>query len=179
MRFVPILIAVSLAVPLLHAQTAEETIATMKLTDVAGRTWTAADVRGRVTLIDFWASWCAPCLTELPYLKQARARYPRQELEIIGVSFDVSDRRSFVSWINRHAVTWPQVFDGRGRRGPVARHFGVSAVPTSLLIDAEGRIVARNLRGERLLVEIERQLTKSRAYWTSSFDAARVPIVTR
>jgi thiol-disulfide isomerase/thioredoxin len=138
-------------------------IATMRLVDLDGTAWTQDRLRGRVTLIDFWATWCAPCLTELPYLKQARARYARNEFEVIGVSFDVSDRRTLTSWLNRHGVTWPQVFDGRGRTGPAARHFAVIAVPTSFLVGADGTVVAMNLRGERLLAAIDAQVTRLRA----------------
>jgi len=141
---------------------AARAIETMRLVDLEGTAWTEDRLRGRVTLIDFWATWCAPCLTELPYLKQARSRYGRDEFELIGVSFDVSDRRTLTSWLNRHAVTWPQVFDGRGRTGPAARHFSVSAVPTSFLVGADGTVVAMNLRRERLLAAIDAQVAKLR-----------------
>jgi thiol-disulfide isomerase/thioredoxin len=127
----------------------------LQLHDMDGRTWTAGDLRGRVTLIDVWATWCAPCLTELPYLKRAREQYGREDFEILGVSFDVSDRRTFVSWLNRHRVDWPQVFDGRGRQGPTARQLRVVAVPTSFLVDRHGRLIGMNLRGERLLAAID------------------------
>jgi thiol-disulfide isomerase/thioredoxin len=135
----------------------------LRLRDTDGRVWTADDLRGRVTLIDVWATWCAPCLTELPYLKRARARYGREDFEILGVSFDVSDRRTFVSWLNRHRVDWPQVFDGRGRQGPAARQLRAVAVPTSYLIDRQGRVVGANLRGERLLAAIDVAVGRGRA----------------
>jgi thiol-disulfide isomerase/thioredoxin len=135
----------------------------MRAVDLQGTTWTAGQLRGRVTLIDFWATWCAPCLTELPYLKQARANYSRDEFEVLGVSFDVSDRRTLQSWLNRQGVMWPQVFDGRGRQGPLARHFGVSAVPTSLLVDADGTLAGINLRGKRLLTAIDAEVRELRA----------------
>ena len=128
----------------------------VRIVDMRGTVWSAGQFRGRVTLIEFWATWCAPCLTELPVLKQARARYARDDFEILGVSFDVIDRRTFVSWINRQGVTWPQAFDGRGRHGDAARQLRVVAVPTSYLVDRHGRVVAMNLRGERLLQAIER-----------------------
>lgn len=130
-------------------------LADLELRDMNGRNWTAGDLHGRVTLIDVWATWCAPCLTELPYLKRARERYGREDFEILGVSFDVSDRRTFVSWLNRHRVDWPQVFDGRGRQGPAARQLRAVAVPTSYLMDRQGRLVGTNLRGERLLAAID------------------------
>jgi len=144
-------------------RTVEEAIATLRAVDLEGRTWSADRLRGRVTLIDFWATWCAPCLTELPYLKQARATYPREEFEILGVSFDVSDRRALQSWLNRQGVDWPQVFDGRGRLGLVARHFGIIAVPTSFLIGADGQVAGTNLRGKQLLNRIEKEVRELRA----------------
>ena len=137
---------------------ASKAVETMRVVDLNGSTWTADALRGRVTLIDFWATWCAPCLTELPVLKEARRRYSRDEFEVLGISFDVSDRRTLISWMNRQGVTWPQVFDGRGRTGPVPRHFAVAAVPTSFLVDADARVVAMNLRGARLLAAIEREV---------------------
>ena len=137
----------------------------MHLVDLDGVTWTADRLRGRVTLIDFWATWCAPCLTELPYLKRARARYDRRQFEVLGVSFDVSDRRTLISWLNRHGVTWPQIFDGRGRTGPGARQFGVTAVPTSFLVNGNGEVVAINLRGERLLAAIDAEVAALERGW--------------
>lgn len=137
-------------------------LSALDLRDMEGTRWTIDRVRGRVALIDVWATWCAPCLTELPYLKRARAGYSREELEILGVSVDVSDRRTFVSWINRHGVSWPQVFDGRGRNGPAARQLGVIGVPTSFLLDRRGRVVAMNVRGERLLAFVDALVRQGR-----------------
>jgi len=166
MRAAPLVVALTgvLALgPGTWANSAADAIATMRVVDLDGRAWTADSLRGRVTLIDFWATWCAPCLTELPYLKQARARYSTDEFEVLGVSFDVSDRRTLMSWLNRQGVIWPQVFDGRGRNGPAARHFGVIGVPTSFLIGADGSVAATNLRGQRLLTAIEAQVRALRA----------------
>jgi thiol-disulfide isomerase/thioredoxin len=166
MRAAPLvitLVAVLALGPGTWANSAADAIATMRVVDLDGRAWTADSLRGRVTLIDFWATWCAPCLTELPYLKQARARYSTDEFEVLGVSFDVSDRRTLTSWLNRQGVIWPQVFDGRGRNGPAARHFGVIGVPTSFLIGADGSVAATNLRGQRLLTAIEAEVRALRA----------------
>ena len=154
---------ITFLMPSASARTFDQALTSMRAVDLEGTTWTAEQLRGRVTLIDFWATWCAPCLTELPYLKQARANYSRDEFEVLGVSFDVSDRRTLQSWLNRQGVMWPQVFDGRGRRGPLARHFGVSAVPTSLLVDGDGKLAGINLRGKRLLTAIDAEVRELRA----------------
>jgi thiol-disulfide isomerase/thioredoxin len=139
---------------------AHDAIARMQLVDMDGERWTADRLRGRVTLLDFWATWCAPCLADLPYVKQAIARYGDDGFAVLGISLDVSDRRTFISWTNRHGVTWPQVFDGRGRQGPVPRHFRVSAVPTSFLVGPDARIVGMNLRGDRLIAAVGTQVAR-------------------
>ena len=127
---------------------------------------------GRIVLIDFWASWCAPCLEQLPELKRLRAAFGPERFEVLAFSLDSSSRRDLVAWVNRQGVSWPQVHDGRAFNGPAARRFGVRALPASLLI-ADGQIVGENLRGKKLSDAVS-YLTS-----TSNFDAARVPIVIR
>ena len=139
--------------------------------DTSGKRWTAADLRGRVVLIDFWATWCAPCLQQIPAFKRLRANY-RERFEVLAVSLDSHTRRDFITWVNRHGLTWPQVHDGRAFSSPVARSFGVRALPASLLV-VDGAIVARNLRGAALDRAVA-HLTS-----TSTLDAARMPIVIR
>jgi hypothetical protein len=95
-------------------------------------------------------------------LKQARARFAPDAFQIIGVSLDVIDRRGLVSWLNRQNITWPQVFDGRGRQGQSARMFGVTALPTTFLLDEDARIVAVDLRGTALLDAIEERVDELR-----------------
>lgn len=119
-----------------------------------GRRVRLADLRDRVVLIEFWATWCAPCLEEIPTLRHAYERFGPRGFEIVGVNLDVSDRRSVVSWLNRHRLPWAQLYDGRGYRSPLARRLGVRGLPTSFLLDARGRVVAMNLRGDALLEAI-------------------------
>ena len=119
------------------------------LPDLNGRVWRAEGLEGRVVLIDVWATWCAPCLADLPALRTlATGRAP--ELVVLGVSLDTMPRRDFVSWLSRHEVTWPQHFDGRGYRGAVADRLGVTSLPASLLFDSDGRLIARNLRAREV-----------------------------
>lgn len=119
-------------------------------TDLSGRHWTAAGLGGRVVLLDFWATWCAPCLAELPRLRALREKHSRGDLEILGISLDVKSRRAFVSWLNRNRIDWPQIHDRAGYGGRVPRLFGVDALPRTVVLTREGAVAAVDLRGERL-----------------------------
>jgi thiol-disulfide isomerase/thioredoxin len=112
--------------------------------------WSADSLRGRVVLVDFWATWCAPCLEELPRLKRLHARYHAQGLTIIGVSLDRSAGRDFRSWLQRQAVDWPQVREIGMYDSALARQFDVEAIPASFLFDRAGRLHAVSLRGDHL-----------------------------
>jgi thiol-disulfide isomerase/thioredoxin len=126
-------------------------------TDLDGRRWTSDALQGRVVLIDFWASWCAPCLEQMPHLRRLRETHGSDKFEIVAVSLDRSNRREIVSWIQRQRLDWPQIHDGRAFNGSTARLFGVSALPASLLLNRDGMVVAANLRGpalERALAQL-------------------------
>ncbi len=124
-------------------------------TDLRGRRWTAADLRGRVVLIDFWATWCAPCLADLPRLKTLREKHSRADFEIVGISLDVKSRRSFVAWLNRNRIGWPQIHDRAGYGGNLPRLFGVDQLPRTILVGRDGTIVAVDARGERLVALVD------------------------
>jgi thiol-disulfide isomerase/thioredoxin len=121
----------------------------VRATDISGATWTTEQLRGRVTVIDFWATWCAPCLAEMPRLKRIRDSYSRRELEILGVALEPGARRTLMSWLNRNRVDWPQIQE-RGYDSALATAFGVRELPTTIVVDADGRITAIGLRGEAL-----------------------------
>ncbi len=106
-------------------------------------------------MLDFWATWCAPCLGEIPDLKEAYELYGSEGLEIVGVSLDQKARREVESFLRRQEISWPQVWDGRGFSGDLARRFGVESLPRSFLVDGRGWIVATDLRGEELLAVLD------------------------
>ncbi len=124
--------------------------------DLGGARWTRRDLRGRVVLIDFWATWCASCLAELPALRRLRETHGSARFEILAVNLDVLARRDLVGWLRRNDVTWPQIADGRGYGSPLAHAFDVRSLPSSLLLDRDGRITAVNLRGKALADAVDR-----------------------
>jgi thiol-disulfide isomerase/thioredoxin len=151
-------------------------VAELDAFDLSGRHWTGTDLEGRVVLIEFWATWCAPCLRQIPVLRKLRERYGPERFEVLGVSLNSSERRDFTAWVNRQGVAWPQVHDGRAFNGRVARSFAVGALPASVLIDRRGRVVAANLRDEALERAVAALVYGTS---TSTLDAARMPMVKR
>ena len=157
--------------PYFTAPDLQAAVDALEVVDLDGRQWTAGDLERRVVLIDFWATWCAPCLTQIPELKRLRAKHG-DRFEVLAISLDSRTRRDLIAWLNQRAVDWPQVHDGRGFSSPAARTFGVMALPASVLV-VNGRVAGFNLRG-RVLEQAVDYLTS-----TSNFDAARMPIVIR
>jgi thiol-disulfide isomerase/thioredoxin len=124
-------------------------------TDLSGRRWTSSNLRGKVVLLDFWATWCAPCLADLPLLQALRAKHSRTDFEIVGISLDVTSRRSLVSWLNRHRIAWPQVHERAGYSAGLPRLFGIEQLPSTVVVGRDGRPVAIDIRGERLIAVVD------------------------
>lgn len=119
--------------------------------NVDGELVRLSDYRGQYVLIDFWASWCGPCRAENPNLKRAYDAFRSKGLEVIAVSLD--DAKGEKAWkeaIEKDGLTWVNVSDLKGWSNEAALLYGVRAVPSNFLIDPDGKIVALNLRGERL-----------------------------
>lgn len=126
-----------------------------------GRSLVADYLRGRVVLIDVWATWCAPCLAAMPDLKDLQATHG-DSLAIVGVNLDHLSRRDLRQWLARRGITWTQVHDGRGPDGPVATRLGVTSLPRTLLYDHRGRLIAVDLRGPALDTAVA-QLVRQRS----------------
>jgi len=118
--------------------------------DLEGRAWERSRLQGKVVLVEFWATWCIPCLGQLPGLKDAYESFHEAGFEILAVSLDRGDRRAVRSWLRRHEVPWPVLHDGRGFSGDLARHFAIDSVPRSVLFDAAGRVIAEDLDPDAL-----------------------------
>src|SRR4051812_13071476 len=107
----------------------------------SGAAFTTADLKGKVVLIDFWASWCEPCKQELPKLKKVYAQYHSQGLEVVGISCDSSGEDLLKFLGQNRDVAWPQLFDAANPGWhKLAEKFGVNSVPTVFLIDRKGTV---------------------------------------
>lgn len=106
--------------------------------------------QNKVTMLDFWASWCTPCMGEIPYLKAAYEKYASKGFQIVSVSVD-EETEDWKNAIVEQGMTWPQMWNGNDdMENSPAVMYTVSAIPSSFLIDSEGTIIGRNLRGEEL-----------------------------
>ena len=113
--------------------------------------------QNKLVLIDFWASWCGPCIRELPNVVKAYERFHDKGLEIVGVSLD-KDKASWLAAIEQTGQKWPQMSDLKGWDCEGAALYGIQSIPANVLINEQGEIVARDLRGDALLKEIESRL---------------------
>ena len=105
--------------------------------------------KGKCVLIDFWASWCGPCRQEMPNVVANYKKYHDKGFEIVGVSFD-SKGDVWKKAVSELGMTWPQMSDLKGWESAGAKVYGITSIPASVLLDAEGKIIGMNLRGEAL-----------------------------
>ena len=106
------------------------------ITTVDGKHITLDDLQGRVVLLDFWATWCAPCREALPHMRDVAKKFQGEPLIVLSVSLD-DDEQKWKDFVTKNEMTWPQYRDG-GFKGPIAQLFGVQAIPQTFTIDADG-----------------------------------------
>lgn len=117
--------------------------------DPQGNPVSLTDFRGKVVLVDFWASWCGPCRKENPHVVKLYQEYKDKGFEILGVSLDSKQDR-WLDAIEKDGLTWTHVSDLKGWQNEVAGMYSVTSIPHTVLLDAEGKILGRNLRGAAL-----------------------------
>ena len=122
---------------------------TFAMNDKEGNPIALESFKGSYVLIDFWASWCGPCRRENPNVVAAYAKYHEKGFEIFGVSFD-TDKEKWLKAVEDDKLTWSHASDLKGWGNAAGKIYGVRGIPHSVLVDKEGVIVAKNLRGEEL-----------------------------
>ena len=118
----------------------------IKFTAVDGRDVDLAKLRGKVVLIDFWATWCGPCVAELPNVLKAYKELHPKGFEIVGISLD-SDKGKLESFVKDKGMEWPQFFDGKGWKNEIAVTYAIHSIPAMWLVDQKGMVVDTAARG--------------------------------
>jgi thiol-disulfide isomerase/thioredoxin len=147
----------------------------LAFTAVDGRAVDLAKLRGKVVLVDLWATWCGPCIAELPNIKQVYAAYREHGFEIVGIALEngrllpadtpeqhaekmAKAAKVLNDFTAKNEMPWPQYFDGKYWQNDLAQRFAITAIPAMFLLDREGRVVSTNARGEALEREVRRLL---------------------
>ncbi len=128
--------------------------------DLAGKPLSIGNYKGKVVLVDFWATWCGPCVGELPHVLETYKKHHPGGFEIVGISLD-SDREKLATFIKEKEMEWAQYFDGQGWQNKLAQVYGINSIPATFLLDGEGKIIAKDLRGEALDEAVSKALGKN------------------
>jgi thiol-disulfide isomerase/thioredoxin len=126
-------------------------------TDLEGNEIDLAKMKDKVVLVDFWATWCGPCVAEMPNVVAAYEKYGEKGFEVIGISLD-DNKDSVEKFVGDNQMAWPHYFDGKGWENELAQRFGIRSIPATFLVGKGGKIVASNLRGQALEEAIEKEL---------------------
>jgi peroxiredoxin len=119
------------------------------------------DYKGKVVLLDFWATWCGPCVAEIPNVVKNYEKFHAQGLEVLGISLDrAGSEQKLAEFTKKQGMRWPQVYDGKYWEAAVAQRYGIEAIPHMLLVDGDTGLILANkdIRGTRLASAIEQGL---------------------
>jgi peroxiredoxin len=128
-------------------------------TDVEGKPVSLASYKGKIVLVDFWATWCGPCVAELPNVLKAYEKYHSKGFEIIGISLD-QDKDKLTTFIKSKNMPWQQFFDGQGWKNKLAQQYGIRSIPATYLIGKDGKLIGKNYRGGALEQALAKELGK-------------------
>lgn len=147
-----------------------------EFTTMDGHHYSLDDLQGKVVLIDFWATWCGPCVNALPSIQHIAQKFSGQPLVVISISLD-TDEEKWKSFVGKHQMTWMQARDA-GWNGPIVTRFGVNAIPHTFSIDADGVLQDEHVGDEAIegkLKKLVAQAQQMRAGGAAE-EEARVPV---
>ena len=128
-------------------------------TDLNGKQVSLADYKGKVVVLDFWATWCGPCKGEIPNLKAQYEKYHAQGVEVLGISLDFK-KETLTQYIEDNKLPWAQVYDYDLGQDSNTVHYGVKGIPFMLIIGKDGKVAAVNAGGEELEPALKAALAK-------------------
>ncbi len=144
-------------------------------TTTDGKTIKLSDLKGKVVLIDFWATWCAPCIAEMPNMRKAYAEFAENDdFILLGISLD-EYAKTVQKFVKEKGLPWPQIVLGPAEKNPIAKKYNVSAIPATFLLDRKGKVVATDLRGGKLQAELRKLLPAEKIAAGTETDIAEEP----
>jgi peroxiredoxin len=130
-----------------------------QVADLDGKPLSLANYKGKVVMVDFWATWCPPCVGEVPNVAKVYEKYHPQGFEIIGISLDrEGDKDKLISFTKEHNMPWRQYFDGKFWSNELAVKYGIQSIPATFLLDGSGKIIGKNVRGPALEPAVQKAL---------------------
>lgn len=124
-------------------------------TTMAGKKFDWASYRGKVVLVDFWATWCGPCVAETPNIKKAYEKYHEKGFDVVGISLD-DDREALETYLAEKKIPWTTLHDESGEN-ETAKLYGVNAIPCMILVGRDGKVLSTSARGEELTALLEKE----------------------